>query len=468
MLARIAAAAVCAAMICGCSARPSDNVNTQSFLPSAQRAATTTASPIQHVIVVIQENRTPDNLFNGFSGADTVTTGLTKSGNTVMLQPQGLEWQYDPSHTHPSLVTEYDGGKMDGFNLDGCDADPLSLSGGCKPPKNFTYSYVPSSEVEWYWLLAGAFDAVHIGYGFADHMFSSRQVPSFPGHQFLIAGQTPAAGNPFGPGAKGLAAIWGCDAPDSRVYEFGKTYSAALKQGTPCYNYDTIGDLLDDKYITWKYYTGVVGTNDGGISAFDAIMHARYGPQWTNNVSTPMTNVLSDIQNGTLPEVSFVTPPFAASDHGATLSAGGPGWVMSLYVALTENKRLYGSTAMFVVWDDSGGWYDHVKPPNDKFGPLGFRVPLIVVSPYARQRISHNSHTFGSILHYIEKNFGLRSLHTTDESSDDLSDMFDYKQTPIPPIANWGSFNRDAFKRKYTQAYWNKLATDPRSIDTDQ
>lgn len=472
MFRRITASIGCAALLCACggSVTPSTSgfSNRSAVLSRLQTAKAAAGSPIQHIIVVIQENRTTDNLFHGFPAADTVSKGLDAKGNKVSLQPEGLEWEFDPSHSHPSLAMEYDGGKMDGFSREKCDSDPLNLTGGCTPPKDFAYSYVPPAEVTWYWLLAGKYDFAGKGYGFADHMFSSRQVPSFPGHQFLVAGQTPAAGDPYGPSEHGLDGLWGCDANSkARVAEFGRTYNAPLVKGFPCYNYRSIADLMDTKGVTWKYYTGAVGTADGTISAFDAIKRVRYGADWVN-VVTPMTNVFSDIQNGTLPQVSFVTPPFAASDHGATLSAGGPAWVMSLYVALTENPALYKSTTMLVTWDDSGGWYDHVAPPKDSFGPLGFRVPLIAISPYARQKVSHKTHTFGSVLHYIESNFKLGTLHQADEHADALGDMFDYKQTPIAPIAKFGSFDRSAFERLYTPAYWQHLARDRREIDTDQ
>lgn len=474
MLRRIVSSIGCAALLCACSSTSASSVGPISSQLRARVSAPaivkpSAGSPIQHVIVVIQENRTTDNLFNGFPGADTVTKGLDHNGNVVTLQPEGLEWQYDPSHTHASLVKEYNNGKMNGFDLDKCDSDPLNLTGGrCKPPANFTYSFVPPSEATWLWLLAGQYAFAGKGYGFADHMFSSRQVPSFPGHQYLVAGQSIAADNPYGPGEKGLAPLWGCDAPSgAKVGEFGKKYTSPEVAGYPCYGYQSLADLLDAKSISWRYYTGAIGTDDGTLSAYDAVKRVRYGGDWVN-VITPMTNIFDDIANGTLPQVSFITPPFPDSDHGAELSAGGPAWVMSLYVALTENRSLYKNTTMLVTWDDSGGWYDHVAPPRDKFGPLGFRVPLIAISPYARQKVSHKTHSFGSILRYIEANWGLGTLGKQDSSSDALSDMFNYKQTPIPPIANWGSFNRAAFKRIYTREYWQGIAKNKESIDTDQ
>jgi phospholipase C len=424
-------------------------------------------SPIQHIIVVIQENRTVDNMFNGFPNADTVTTGLNSKNKRVRLGVEGLEWAYDPDHTHASLVREYNDGAMNGFDKDSCDSDPLT-PGSCSPPANFTYNYVPSSETQFLWILGGAYGPLGIGYAFADRMFSDRQVPSFPGHLGLVAGQGPAD-DPIGQGEAGLSAIWGCDAPKgARVGAFGKQYDDPLQYVYPCFDYKTIGDLMDAKHITWKYYTGTIGTVDGGINVYDAIKHIRYGPDWDANVVTPMTEIFDDLQNGTLPQVSFVTPPFAASDHGGTLTAGGPAWVTSIYAFLTENKKLYPNTTMLVTWDDSGGWYDHVKPPSDAFGPLGFRVPLLALSPYAIQgKVSHKTHDFGSIIHFIEKNWDLGTLGESDLLADDLSDLFNYKQKPIPPVVDFGSFNRREIERKYSPTYWRSMLGEKRSIDDE-
>jgi phospholipase C len=426
-------------------------------------------SPIQHVIVVIQENRTFDNLFNGFPGADTVTRGRNHLGRPVALQPEGLEWQFDPSHTHANLVKEYNGGAMNGFDLDPCDYNPLGTGGHCSgffaAPKNFAYSYVPFGEVQFLWILAGEFNG--IGYGVADHMFSSRQVPSFAGHQSLIAGQTIAAGNPYGPEEGALTGYWGCTAPKrARVLQFGKVYSDKLTPGYPCYDYQTIGDLMDAKGVTWKYYTGTVGTSDGTLDAYQAVRHMRFGPDWKSKIVTPMTEIFSDIQHGTLPQVSFVTPPGPASDHAGFLTSGGPAWVTSLYITLTENRKLYANTALLVTWDDSGGWFDHVKPPSDAFGPLGFRVPLMVMNPYAVQGVTHRTHDFGSILHFIEKNWKLGSLGERDAVADDLGDMFNYRQKPIPPIVDFGHFPQA--RKTYTKAYFDAMLSDKRPVDDDR
>jgi phospholipase C len=141
---------------------------------------------------------------------------------------------------------------------------------------------------------------------------------------------------------------------------------------------------------------------------------------------------LTGIENGNLAQVSWVMPTMANSDHAASGSNTGPDWVASIVNEIGASKY-WSNTAIFITWDDWGGWYDHVSPPHvDEMG-LGFRVPLIVVSPYARHGyISHRQHEFGSILHFTEELFVLPSLGTRDAISDDLLDCFDFSQTLQP------------------------------------
>jgi phospholipase C len=464
---RVLAAVVCASLLGGCAGGGSPYPQLQGPLPLAVPSLTLPAagSPIQHVIVVIQENRTMDNMFNGFPGTDTVTSGLNSFNRKVALQPEGLAWEYDPDHYHASLVKEYDNGAMNGFNKERCDFDPFTSP--CKPPANFAYSFVPSIETIFLWVLGGAFGG-H-GYAIADHMFSSRQVPTFPGHLDIIAGQGPAD-DPIGPGMGKLSAKWGCDSPKSAtVGTFGKKYDDPLVYVAPCFDYQTLGDLLDKKHVTWRYYTGTIGTVDGGgLNIYDAISHIRYGPDWQANIRTPMTDIFDDIQHGTLPQVTFVTPPFAASDHAGSLGSGGPAWVTSIYAYVAENPKLYKNTAILVTWDDSGGWYDHMKPPVDSFGPFGFRVPLLALSTYARPNyVSHKQHSFGSIIHFIERNWNLGTLGKSDSTSDDLSDMFDYKETPVPPVVNFGHFNIKQIQQTYSADYWRMQLGDTRDVDSE-
>jgi phospholipase C len=370
---------------------------------------------IQHVVVIMQENRSFDNLFNGFPGADTVQSGMSK-GVEIPLQPVGLEEGEDLDHSHLGWLSEWDNGQMDGFSR------PHAYSTPTLP-----YAYVPRDETAPLWAMASAFTL-------GDRMFQSNSGPSFPAHQYMIAGQSGDADeNPGRPG--NWAWVWGCDAPsDTRVALIGPN-GTDLPGVYPCFDYQTIGDLLDQKGISWRYYAPVAVINRTKItsiwSAFDAVKHIRYGPDWDRNVITPDTAILKDIAKGDLAQVTWVVPAFPYSDHpGVNATAKGPEWVASIVNAIGASPY-WDSTVILISWDDWGGWYDHVAPPQiDNMG-LGFRVPLIVVSPWARHAyVSHNQHEFGSLLKFTEEIFNLPSLNTRDAVSDDLSDCFDFNQVP--------------------------------------
>ena len=169
-------------------------------------------------------------------------------------------------------------------------------------------------------------------------------------------------------------------------------------------------------------------TNESSVDAIYSI--------WSNpvemaaNVVAPPSQVLKDISNGQLASVVWVTPTFATSDHPRYTNGSGPSWVTSIVNAIGASPY-WQNTAIFVVWDDWGGFYDHVPPPIYNSFELGFRVPLIVVSPYAKTGcVSHVRHEFGSILKFIEETFSLPSLGTTDARADDLSDCFSFSQMP--------------------------------------
>ena len=148
----------------------------------------------------------------------------------------------------------------------------------------------------------------------------------------------------------------------------------------------------------------------------------------------PETQIFADVASGTLPQVSWVIPSVPNSDHPLAHSNTGPSGVASVVNAIGASPY-YGSTAIFITWDDWGGWYDHVPPPQVDAMGLGFRVPLIVASPYAKHGyVSHVTHEFGSILRFTEETFGLATLGTRDALSDDLRDCFDFKQTVAPYV----------------------------------
>jgi phospholipase C len=403
-------------------------------------------SPIQHVIVIIQENRSTDNLFassaiaNGapYPGANVSQTA-TVDGKTVKLQPVGFQNPGDPGHNHRQLLAEWDGGKMDGFAN-----DPASAYGGFpKPASGFPIAYIPAEETTLYHFLAQR-------YALADENFAPRLIPTFPSHVFLISAQSQFSGNPTDP------TNWGCDSkPGTTAPVFTTGEEQSFPGIFPCVENQTIGDLLDRAGVTWKYYTGAIGNlADAQINVYDAIKHIRYGLDWSRNISTPNSNVLADIQNCNLPQVSYVTPTWLMSDHAGSMSGGGPGWVGSIYLAIAQSAlaktpgcQYYGNTAIVLTWDDSGGWYDHVLPPKGPDGTSwGFRIPILAISPWARSNydpanphampyVSHTVRESTSIVRFIEKNWALGSLGQRDASGDDLSDMFDYTRAlPVPAI----------------------------------
>jgi phospholipase C len=164
----------------------------------------------------------------------------------------------------------------------------------------------------------------------------------------------------------------------------------------PCFEHPTLMDLLDPRNIDWRYYTTGLSWENTLWTAPDAIRHIRFGRAWSKVIPSP-TQVLVDIANHELPAVSWVIPSGQNSDHAGGNTGGGPSWVAAVVNAI-GNSPYWSNTAIFITWDDWGGWYDHVAPPIYNYYEYGFRVPLIVVFPYAKPHyVSHEMHDFGSI-----------------------------------------------------------------------
>jgi phospholipase C len=423
----------------------------KSLAPSngSQTLDLTTAAVIQHIVVIFQENRTPDNLFQDpvliKNGADIALSGLNSLHQTIPLSPIDLgtagpnPQNYDLSHTNPAFVSMYDGGKMDGADL-----IPCSPASHC-PPKahpNPQYMYVKPSDVQPYFALAEQ-------YAFADRMFQTNEGPSFPAHQFIISGTSaPAASSNLFAAENPILSPAGCIAPLTNRVTMIDASGSEIKAGSryPCFEHPTLTDLLNAKGVTWRYYTPSAGSIWTGPDAIEHICQQQTingtltctGPDWMSNVIIPQTQVLMDIANGQLPQVSWIIPNGQSSDHAGSNDGSGPSWVAAI-VNEIGNSPYWANTAIIITWDDWGGWYDHVAPKviNDgvSWGSgyvYGFRVPLIVVSPYAKAAyISHTTHDFGSILKFIETTFDLPGLGYADDPADDLSGCFNRTQTPI-------------------------------------
>lgn len=372
-------------------------------------------SQIDHIVIIVQENRSFDNLFHGFPGAHSSSTGKLPNGKTTKLTPVSLAAPYDISHGLQDAKTAYDSGKMDGF----ADEYSNGQSGSDPYPQ---YKYVSKSEIAPYWDMATQ-------YVLSDRMFSQLD-GSFVAHQFLIAGWAGQTYNhPADP-------PWGCDGPAGNVVGVLDAVGQPFGIETPCFTYSTIADALDAKGVSWRYYSPETG--DGFLwNAFDAITKIRNGPDWKKNMSFPETKILHDVANGQLAGVTWLVPSNELSDHPGSKSKRGPSWVASVVNAIGKSK-FWPSTAVFVLWDDWGGWYDDVRPKQHGFDGLGMRVPLICISAFAKSGyVDHTPYQLASILKLVEERFDLPALGRSDARATAPLNCFDFHQharafLPIP------------------------------------
>lgn len=406
---------------------------------------------IHHVVIIMQENRSFDNLFHDYPGADTANYGYGH-GKKYVLQPWSFTEQHDISHAHIQFLVDYDHGKGDGFNLEFTGFVP-----GCGNPANkpscwaflgseyypVAFSFVPQSETKPYWTMAHE-------YALGDHTFASNNGPSYVAHQYMIAGQSRhVTENPFFPTpTPEPPQPWGCDALPSELtalLRYGQTKPPNFSKQTgletpgpyPCFAYATAATRLDAAKVSWAYYAPAIGSPSAVWSAFDAIWPVRFGADWSRNVKSPETRIFNDIAGHKLPPVAWVVPSLINSDHAGSRSATGPDWVGSIVNAVGESSY-WKTTAIVVMWDEWGGWYDHVVPrqyadaSTHAYEGLGFRIPVLVISPYAKAGyVSHQQHEVASSLHLIEAVFGLPSLGEADVRADAFDDMFDFSQRPI-------------------------------------
>jgi phospholipase C len=371
--------------------------------------------PINHVIIIVKENRTFDHLFGTFPGANGTTTG-NHHGQTFPLYPGKYVFPIKKiPHTYRDALRDWNNGKMDGFN-DGDRVRPLVYS-------QYTKDQIPN-----YWHWAERFVL-------SDNFFSSVLSRSFPNHLFTIAASSAGTHDVPHPHLKGPggAYTWGCDSQDKVMITVsdpdGDTFEVP-----PCFDIPTLGDRLTNARIDWAYYAATASQSGYIWSAYDAIRHIRETDQWHQHVK-PVDDLVRDIEAGNLPPVTWVTPKFADSDHPdePTSLCVGENWSTGIINAIMKSS-MWKDTAVFLTWDDWGGIYDHVPPPQvDDFG-LGFRVPLLVVSPYAKRGyIDHRLGEFSSMLRFVEENWTIQPLTDRDRMSGDLSYDFDFKQKPIEP-----------------------------------
>ncbi len=376
------------------------------------------SNPIKHIVFFIKENRTFDNYFGTYPGADGATTAMDSQGKIVPLLHE-KDQVPDIPHTYNDARLAWDNGKMDKFDL--ISTKSLSTQ-AYNPYANNSLTQLHQSDIPNYWQYAQNFVL-------GDHMFSSLIGPSFPNHLYTIAAQSGGViANPKNVHGPGIG--WGCDVPNQKVEVMNQQGHTSLVDA--CFNFQTLADELDAKGDSWRYYAPNAGQNGYEWSVYNAVKHIRYGPDWKKIV--PVSQFLTDAKQGNLPTVSWIVTPEAVSEHAPASVCVGENWTVQMLNALMKGGD-WSSTAVFLTWDDFGGFYDHVPPQQiDGYG-LGFRVPLLVISPYAKKGyIDHTTYELSSMLSFTEKELGLSSLTARDRQANDMMDAFNFSQQPLPPL----------------------------------
>jgi hypothetical protein len=484
-------------------------------IATASGCAGTLTSCITHVVVIIQENRSFNNLFYNFPGATTSGTCHDHQGNTVALTNSGsLTAAVSPGHQwEDGLGDEYSSWFNAGEPVGGALG---TLDNHGWNPNHCTY--VPSGSILQYWTLAQ-------DYTLADNFFQGNLGPSFEGHQELAAGTTdvsdtastycygaspisgncifavdnPTSGNSGGCGVNNACTSGGCDSGYGAQSESvdNSSYGSGFAPGTlyqyyPCFPRITIFDELLASSIPFMHYQqgsgaqfwhsmdadqglycyGASGTPSYTEGVADYLSHCATtvaspnpspatptpacipaqpycvgtGPKSTYLAHVNATvgggpwgpeknniQIFSDITNGVLPTVSYVVPSSASSDHPTLNDNTGPSWVASVVNAIGQSAY-WQNTAIFVTWDDWGGFYDPVTPTPINIAEPGFRVPLLIISPYALAgNVDHTYATFSGILRFIEEVACVNPLGTTDSPTytSDLTEAFNFAQTPL-------------------------------------
>lgn len=362
-----------------------------------------------------KENRSFDSMFGRFPGANGATTYPALDGSRHPLNHQPTLLGSDVAHTVRDARLSIDNGKMDRF---------IQTVGAIQNGQNMADSQFYESDIPNYWAYAKRFTL-------DDRFFSTIMGNSFANHLYTIAGRDNGAdGSPAG-----SLNAWGCDSPSSAFVEEQRP-NGTLHYAYPCFNFNTIGDELDRKGISWEYYAPSQGQPGYFWNAFDAIKHIRNGPDWNTHMAS-YTEFASDASAGTLPTMSWLVQPFAVSDHPSFDVCQGENWTVQQVNAVMSNRAEWEHTAIILTWDDYGGFYDHVVPPKgpNRFVQYGLRVPAIIISPYARPHyVDSTMLNFASIPKLVETLYHLPPTGPLDRVSNNLLSSFDFHQKPLSPL----------------------------------
>jgi phospholipase C len=403
-------------------------------------------------VFVVKENRTFNNFFATYPGAEGSTTGGTikcdsngcTDGPTVQLKKAQDVQAHDLVHCFRCGLVAINGGKMNGFNWMNATADVSSSLDDVYGHDLSGYDYYTRKGLPNYWAYADRFVL-------ADHFFTSMYGPTAPEHVYAIAAQSDGIVDNKGTADHPHSY---CDDPTEYTSRFDPHLSAAERKQIMntewsiartgsgwtdvaghwqrirmCINIPTIADELQKAGVSWTYYAAI----DAWQNAMQMIRHIRFGPMW-HNVRDP-SYFTKDVREGHLPQVSWVIPPESYNDHpGAGKSVcAGENWFVNLVNSIMKSQY-WRSTAIVVVWDDFGGFYDPVTPPHEDIMGLGPRTPALIISPYTKPgdnreggTVDHTVYESSSVLAFIEQLFGLKPLTERDANADPLTGAFDFQ-----------------------------------------
>jgi len=375
-----------------------------------------TIDVIQHIVFIIKENRSFNNYFGTFPGALGATSGPVSDGQIINPLNHTPDRVRDMGHAWDDSITAINGGKMNQFDLvqfGNINGDYMSMS------------QMYQSDIPNYWNYAQTFTL-------SDGTFSSIKSGSFPNHMYTISATSDGAiGNPNEPGHPQYSS-WGCDAVSGTTVEVQST-TGADTYPFPCFSNETEADLLDAAGISWKSYAPVYNSSGYAWNTYDSISQIRNSSLWTEHVF-PYTQFVTDAQNGNLPAVSWLVPDTADSDHAPSSVCTGENWAVQQINAVMQGPD-WPTTAIFLTWDDFGGFYDPDPPTNPDYYGFGVRVPMIIISPYSLPgTVVHTEYEFSSVLKFIETRFGLTNLTARDLDAADMTDAFNFSQKPNPAL----------------------------------
>ncbi|HUO71660.1 MAG TPA: alkaline phosphatase family protein [Solirubrobacteraceae bacterium] len=415
---------------------------------------------IQHVVIIMQENRSFDTYFGTYPGADGIPHGVCVpdplNGGCVAPFHDAADRNYGGPHGAPAATADINGGLMTGFVAQAEKGQNCSSTNpACSPCKqgqtskcNDAMGYHDAREIPNYWTYAHDFVL-------QDHMFEPNASWSLPEHLFQVSEWSAFCTSPTDP--------FSCT---NQLQNPNPVSALDPADETPLYAWTDMTYLLHKYGVSWGYYVFKGSEpdceNDSAVICQPVAQRAKTPGIWNplphfetvhedgqvGNVQS-LSNFFVQAKNGTLPAVSWIDPNGTVSEHPPALVSAGQTYVTGLVNTLMQSPD-WNSTAIFLSWDDWGGFYDHVVPPAIDQNGYGLRVPGIVISPFARREfIDHQILSHDAYNKFIEDDFlgGQRLNPATDGRPDprpdvreanpllgDLAGDFDFTQQPRPPV----------------------------------